>query len=94
MQHILRGQEVFFILILALRMIFVFALVFFNGFSRMPGAAADFCLLDRDWAAARLDLAAVRVLGTWRAGRSIWGLGLDGVNQAPVERGLRGDAAA
>jgi len=36
------------------------------------GAAADLCLLDRPWAAARADLAAVQVRQTWRAGQTLW----------------------
>lgn len=44
------------------------------------GAAADLCLLDRSWAAARGDLAAVGVRGTWIGGRMVF----DGVDQAPV----------
>lgn len=35
------------------------------------GAAADLCLLDRPWAAARVDLAAVRVAATLKLGRLI-----------------------
>lgn len=35
------------------------------------GAAADLCLLDRSWARARCDLAAVRVTHTWRDGKLI-----------------------
>lgn len=36
------------------------------------GAAADLCVLDRGWAAARADLAAVRVRLTLRGGATIW----------------------
>jgi predicted amidohydrolase YtcJ len=38
-----------------------------------PGAPADLCLLDRPWAQARNDLAAVRVRLTFKAGRIIHG---------------------
>lgn len=36
-------------------------------------AAADLCLIDRPWAQARRDLAAVGVTATWRAGRLVAG---------------------
>lgn len=36
------------------------------------GQPADLCLLDRSWASARGDLAAVRVQQTWRDGLNIW----------------------
>lgn len=38
------------------------------------GQSADLCLLDRSWAAARVDLAAVCVRETWRDGINIWRL--------------------
>jgi predicted amidohydrolase YtcJ len=38
-----------------------------------PGMIADLCLLDRSWAAAAGDLAAVRPRLTLRAGVAIWG---------------------
>lgn len=37
----------------------------------VEGAPADLCLLDRPWAEARRDLAAVRVRMTWKAGQRI-----------------------
>lgn len=37
-----------------------------------PGQAADLCLLDRPWAAARRDLGAVAVRLTLKAGEPIW----------------------
>lgn len=36
-----------------------------------PGAAADLCLLDRSWSAARGDLSAHRVKATWISGRLV-----------------------
>lgn len=57
------------------------ALALFTTPLAAPGAAprrivvgepADLCLLDRSWAVARADLAAVRVRQTWRDGVSIW----------------------
>ncbi len=41
-QHIFGGQENFFILILALRLVVVFGVSFFEGFGRMARAAANF----------------------------------------------------
>lgn len=37
------------------------------------GESADLCLIDRNWAAARVDLAAVTVRATWVAGRLVYG---------------------
>ena len=37
------------------------------------GGAADLCLIDRPWASAREDLAAVTVLATWQRGRLLQG---------------------
>lgn len=37
-----------------------------------PGSPADLCLLDRPWSAARLDLAAVKVIATVQSGRLSW----------------------
>jgi predicted amidohydrolase YtcJ len=37
------------------------------------GAAADLCVLDRSWNAARTDLSAVRVLATFRRGQCVAG---------------------
>lgn len=57
------------------------ALALFLGPLTAPGAAprlvavgapADLCLLDRPWAAACTNLAAVRVRATWRDGVLIW----------------------
>lgn len=57
------------------------ALALFTAPLQAPGAAArrvavgqpaDLCLLDRCWAEARRDLAAVRVRQTWRDGASIF----------------------
>jgi len=43
------------------------------GRSRLaPGSTADLCLLDRPWAVARRDLAAVRVNATVQQGRLVW----------------------
>ncbi len=39
------------------------------------GAAADLCLIDREWAAARSDLAAVRVAATLIAGDIVYARG-------------------
>lgn len=44
------------------------------------GAPADLCLIDRDWEAARADLASVKVNATWIDGR----LAFDRINQSPV----------
>ncbi|MEO7657961.1 MAG: amidohydrolase family protein [Sphingomicrobium sp.] len=44
------------------------------------GAAADLCLLDRNWWSARTDLASVGVRATWIDGRLVH----DGVDQAPA----------
>lgn len=44
------------------------------------GAAADLCLLDRDWNRARSDLGSVGVCATWIDGRLVH----DGVDQAPA----------
>jgi predicted amidohydrolase YtcJ len=44
------------------------------------GAAADLCLLDRDWRSARADLASVGVQASWIDGRLVH----DGVDQAPA----------
>ncbi len=37
-----------------------------------PGSPADLCVLDRPWAAARADLAAVNVVATMQRGRLSW----------------------
>ncbi|MBL0123045.1 MAG: amidohydrolase family protein [Betaproteobacteria bacterium] len=37
-----------------------------------PNSRADLCLLDRPWRNAQLDLSAVRVKATFKAGRMIW----------------------
>jgi predicted amidohydrolase YtcJ len=47
-----------------------------------PGAAADLCLLDRSWAAARTRLSADCVRATIRGGDLIY----DGVDEAPFQR--------
>ena len=37
-----------------------------------PGEAADLCLLDRPWSAARSVLSSAHVRVTWRAGSLVW----------------------
>ncbi|ETI61166.1 hydrolase [Sphingobium sp. C100] len=55
-----------------------------------PGAVADLCLIDRDWAAARRNLAGVNALATFVQGVMIF----DAIDQAPTERRLRVNASA
>ncbi|MCC7182658.1 MAG: amidohydrolase family protein, partial [Rhodocyclaceae bacterium] len=44
-----------------------------GGLARIAqGSSADLCLLDRPWAAARADLAAVEVVATVQNGRLSW----------------------
>lgn len=55
-----------------------------------PGAAADLCLLDRPWQAARESLASGLVRGTIIGGRIVY----DRIDEAPVERCPGADPAA